>query len=179
MNRLKFLVLVVVTICLALPLQAQKQSGVRVVLKADTGNYAARCNNCIPKEAFPDNMAVHVMDPTKAFAQWFLIRLDNGNYALKSVDSGRYAARCNNCIPNAAFPDSVFVHADSPDAAFAQWKLEALSNGKYAFKSADSGRYAARCNNCAPGAAFPDNVFVHVTDVNSSPFAQWDIIIIP
>jgi hypothetical protein len=107
-----------------------------------------------------------------------LEKLGNGNYVLKSVDSGKYAARCNNCIPGGAYPDSVFVHVTDPNQAYAQWKLERLPNGKYAFMSADSGKYAARCNNCAPGAAYPDNVFVHETNVNAA-WAQWEIIIIP
>jgi Ricin-type beta-trefoil lectin domain-like len=151
---------------------------ITIALKADSGNFAARCNKCIPQEAYPDNVAVHVSDLSKAYAQWHLQKLDNGNYALKSIDSGKYAARCNNCIPGAAYPDSVFVHVDDPQPAYAQWKLERLSNGKYALKSADSGKYFARCNNCAPGASYPDNVFVHSTSA-SDPWAQWEIIIIP
>jgi hypothetical protein len=152
---------------------------VTVVLKADSGKYAARCNGCIPGEAYPDNVAVHVTDPSKAYAQWKLHKLDNGNYTLQSVDSGKYAARCNGCIPKEAYPDSVFVHVKDPNKAYAQWRIKRLANGKYSLQSVDSGKYAARCNNCAPNAAYPDNVFVHVKDVKNSPWAQWEIIIIP
>jgi hypothetical protein len=60
---------------------------ITIALKADSGNFAARCNKCIPQEAYPDNVAVHVSDPSKAFAQWHLQKLDNGNYALKSVSA--------------------------------------------------------------------------------------------
>jgi hypothetical protein len=100
---------------------------VKVALKSDSGLYAARCNNCIPKEAYPDNVAVHVKDPGKAFAQWYSQKLDNGNYAFKSVDSGKYMARCNNCIPGVAYPDNVFVHATDPEKeAWAQWEIITL-----------------------------------------------------
>jgi len=159
------------------PLRAQD---IKIALKADSGKFAARCANCIPKEAYPDNMAVHATDLSQPSAQWFLRKLSNGNYALKSVDSGKYAARCNNCIPGASYPDSVFVHANDSNQAYAQWKLERLTNGKYALRSADSGKYAARCSNCAPGALYPDNVFFHELETSSSsPWAQWEIIIIP
>lgn len=157
------------------PLQAQD---IKIALRSDSGKFAARCTGCIPKELYPDNMAVHVTDVNQPFAQWYLQKLSNGNYALKSVDSGKYAARCRDCIPGALYPDSVFVQATDPNQPFAQWKLERLSNGKYALKSADSGKYAARCTGCAPGATYPDNVFVHETNVNSA-WAQWEIIIIP
>ena len=55
-----------------------------------------------------------------------------------------------------------------------------MSDIKIALR-ADSGNYLARCNNCIPGAAYPDSAFVHVPDneLMKSPWAQWDIIIIP
>jgi hypothetical protein len=150
-----------------------------IVLKADTGKYAARCHNCIPDEKFPDNVAVHETDPSKPFGQWKLQKLDNGNYTLQSVDSGKYAARCNSCIANAMYPDSVFVHVDDPNHGYAQWKLRRLDNGKYILQSADSGKYFARCNGCAPGSTYPDNVFVHESNPEKAPWAQWELIVIP
>lgn len=151
----------------------------KIGLKADTGKYAARCNNCIPNESYPDNVAVHGTDLSKQYVQWYIQKLDNGNYALKSVDSGKYAARCNNCIPDASYPDSVFVHVTDPGPAYAQWVLTRLANGKYALRSADSGKYFARCNGCAPGSSYPDNVFVHLKDPSGAPYAQWEIILLP
>ncbi len=98
--------------------------------------------------------------------------------ALKA-DSGKYMARCNNCIPNGAYPDSVFVHATNPNGeAWAQWEIERLDNGKYTLK-ADSGKYAARCNNCVPNGAYPDNVMVQSTNPNGEAWAQWEIIFLP
>lgn len=166
---------------------AADPAAIKVALKAaDSGNLLARCNNCVPKGAYPDNAAVHVPAAqltSAAYAQFYLQKLTNGKYALQSVDSSNYVARCNNCVPGGAYPDSAFVHvtpAQLAGAPWAQFTLVRLSNGKYALQ-ADSGNYLARCNNCVPSGAYPDNAFVHVTQaqLNSSPWAQWEIIIIP
>lgn len=63
---------------------------------------------------------------------------------------------------------------------YAQFELTRLSNGKYTLK-ADTGEYLARCNNCVPGGAYPDSAFIHISEeeVQKSPYAQWDIFIIP
>jgi hypothetical protein len=158
---------------------------ITVNLKADSGNYLARCNNCIPGASYPDSAFVHVKEADVMNSPWALFalkKLDNGKYALKA-DSGNYLARCNNCIPGASYPDSAFVHvkeADVMNSPWAQFTLKKLGNGKYTLK-ADSGNYLARCNNCITGGAYPDSAFVHVkeADVLNSPWAQWEIIIIP
>jgi putative hemolysin len=156
------------------------EASVKVALKADSGKYMARCNNCIPGGAYPDSAFVHAESPKPAYAQWILKRLSrNGKYSIQSADSKKFAARCNNCIPGGAYPDSAFVHADTPRSAYAQWILKRLSNGKYSIQSADSKKFAARCNNCVPGAAYPDNVFVHATDPEKEAWAQWEIITLP
>lgn len=154
-------------------------AGIKVALKADSGKYMARCNSCIPDAAYPDSAFVHVDDVNGSpWAQWEIENLGNGKYALKA-DSGKYLARCNSCIPGGAYPDSAFVHVDNPDGQpWAQWEIELLGNGKYSLK-ADSGKYAGRCNNCVPGAAYPDNVMVHCTNPEGEPWAQWDIIFLP
>lgn len=166
---------------------AADPTGIKVALKAsDSGNLLARCNACVPKGAYPDNAAVHVpvaQLTSATWAQFYLQKLSNGKYALQSSDSSNYVARCNNCIPGGAYPDSAFVHvtpAQLAGAPWAQFTLERLSNGKYALK-ADSGNYLARCNNCVPGGAYPDNAFVHVTpaQLTGAPWAQWEIIVIP
>ena len=154
-------------------------AGIKIALRADSGKYAARCNSCIPDGAYPDSVFVHVADLAGSpWAQWELQHLDNGKYALKG-DNGKYMARCNTCIPGGAYPDSVFVHVtDVNSSPWAQWEIAQLGNGKYTLK-ADSGKYAARCNECVPGGAYPDNVMVHVADPNDAPWAQWDIIFLP
>jgi hypothetical protein len=98
-------------------------------------------------------------------------------------DSGNYLARCNSCVPGAAYPDAAFVHVSQGElmaSPWAQFFLERLDNGKYALQ-ADSGNYVARCNNCVPDAAYPDAAFVHVSqgELMASPWAHWDIIILP
>ncbi len=158
---------------------------IKVSLKADSGNYLARCNNCISGGAYPDSAFVHVPEAqlmNSPWAQFILKKLDNGKYALKA-DSGNYLARCNNCISGGAYPDSAFVHvpeAQLMSSPWAQFTLRKLSNGKYALK-ADSGNYLARCNNCISGGAYPDSAFVHVPEAQlmSSPWAQWEIGLIP
>ncbi|NTV63066.1 MAG: sulfatase-like hydrolase/transferase [Oscillochloris sp.] len=155
----------------------------RVALKADSGNYLARCNGCIPGAAYPDSAFVHVPPADMLGSPWaqFTLRdLENGKYALQA-DSGNYLARCNGCSPGAAYPDSAFVHVSPADLAgspWAQFTLRYLDNGKYALQ-ADSGNYLARCNNCSPGA-YPDRAFVHVSpaDLAGSPWAQWEIVIL-
>ncbi|KAH9182070.1 hypothetical protein AeNC1_015953, partial [Aphanomyces euteiches] len=37
----------------------------------------------------------------------------------------------------------------------------------------DLGYYLSRCNNCAYGASYPDQAFIHVSDWKSAPWAQW------
>ena len=45
-------------------------------LKSDSGNYAGRCNSCVPGGAYPDNVMVHCTDPeNEPWAQWEIIFL--------------------------------------------------------------------------------------------------------
>ena len=49
---------------------------IKVTLKADSGNYLARCNNCIPNAAYPDSAFVHVKEAevmNAPWAQWQII----------------------------------------------------------------------------------------------------------
>jgi hypothetical protein len=108
--------------------------------------------------------------------------LSNEKYALKG-DAGNYLARCNNCIPGTRYPDAAFMHVAEVQLASAPWAqftLKQLASGKYALQ-ADSGKYLARCNNCIPGGSYPDSAFVHVTEAElmGSPWAHWDLIIVP
>jgi hypothetical protein len=34
--------------------------GIKIALRADSGNFLARCNNCIPNAAYPDAAFIHV-----------------------------------------------------------------------------------------------------------------------
>ncbi|EQC41124.1 hypothetical protein SDRG_01103 [Saprolegnia diclina VS20] len=88
-------------------------------------------------------------------------------------DTGNYIGRCNNCVAGGAYKDSAFVHVKTPASSpWAQWTVVNTGNGKIALR-ADSGKYLSRCNNCAPGAAYPDEAFVHVDDWTTAPWAQW------
>ena len=99
-------------------------ASIKVALKADSGKYMARCNQCIPNGAYPDSVFVHVTDLAGSpWAHWDIERLDNGKYTLKA-DSGNYAARCNSCVPGGAYPDNVMVHATNPNGeSWAQWEI--------------------------------------------------------
>lgn len=156
---------------------------IKVILKADTGNYLARCHSCIPHSVYPDSAFVHVKEAevrNSPWAQFALKKLDNGKYTLKA-DSGNYLARCHKCATKAIYPDSAYVHvkeADVRNSPWAQWEIKRLNNGKYILKG-DNGNYLARCHQCIPGGSYPDSAFVHGTEANAmnSAWAQWEIIL--
>jgi 5-hydroxyisourate hydrolase-like protein (transthyretin family) len=150
-----------------------------VVLKADTSKYLARCTSCIPGGVYPDSAFVYATSPKPAYVQFGLEKLDNGKYALRS-DTGKYLSRCRDCILGGAYPDSVFIHVSAqalPTSPFAQFDLQQLENGKYTLQ-ADTGKYLSRCNNCIPGGAYSDSVFIHIPQdaLPTAPYAQWEII---
>lgn len=48
----------------------------KYILKADTGNYLSRCNNCVPGASLPDSAFVHVKEAdvmNTPAAQWQII----------------------------------------------------------------------------------------------------------
>ena len=147
--------------------------GAIITLQADTGKYAARCNGCLPGEAYPDNVAVHVTDPSKTYAHFKVKNVGNDKITLQA-DSGKYAARCRNCVPGGAYPDFLTVHITDPSKPYAQFKVNKLSNGKFTFQ-ADTGKYVSRCRNCDPGAAYEDNVTIHIVDPSGKPYSQWSV----
>jgi len=155
-------------------------ANIKIALKADTSNYLARCNGCVPNGKV-DNAAIHAKTPA-TYAQFTLEKLPNGKYALKA-DNEKYLSRCHNCIPGGAYLDSATVHVKAEEllgAPYAQFDLAQLKNGKYTLR-ADTGMYLGRCNGCVPRGAYADNAFIHVTEdkVQTAPWAQWDIVIIP
>jgi hypothetical protein len=98
----------------------------KVALKADTGNYIARCQGCIVGATYPNSLTVHVSGaaPPPAYAQFTPEKLANGKIALKA-DTGLYLARCRGCSPNAAYPDTVTIHSANPSQEpWAQWTLQ-------------------------------------------------------
>ncbi|KAF0685482.1 hypothetical protein As57867_022567, partial [Aphanomyces stellatus] len=115
-------------------------------LQADSGKYLDRCNNCVPKGAYPDSSTVHVTNPaSESWGTWKVFNVGNGKIALRG-DAGNYLARCNGCAPGAAYPDQAFVHvSDWHDKGWAQWTCYDAGNGKIALQ-ADTGKYLARCN---------------------------------
>lgn len=118
-------------------------NGGKIALKSDNGKYLARCRNCIVSTtcgaartcpaasaagsaAYPDFLTIHITDYSLPYAQFELIKLSNGKYALKS-DNGKYVARCRNCSPGAAYADTVTIHADDPEnQTYAQWDMSFL-----------------------------------------------------
>ncbi|MCP3959345.1 MAG: DUF4082 domain-containing protein [bacterium] len=147
--------------------------GTVITLRADSGKYLGRCNNC-QNAAYPDTAAVHVDNPDEPWAKFVVENLGEGKIALKA-DSGKYLTRCNNCVSGGAYPDFLTVHVDNPSGRYAQFHPYELPNGKIAFQVDDSQKYFGRCNNCSPGAAYPDTVAVHVDDPTSEPWAQWEV----
>ncbi|KAF0716285.1 hypothetical protein As57867_002910, partial [Aphanomyces stellatus] len=97
----------------------------------------------------------------------------DGDVLTLQADSGKYLDRCNNCVPGGAYPDSSTVHVTTPASeSWGTWKVFNVGNGKLALQG-DAGKYLARCNGCAPGAAYPDQAFVHVSDWRGQGWAQW------
>lgn len=101
----------------------------KIALKADTGKYVARCNNCISRGTVVDFATIHATGATPpAFAQFTPELLPNGKVAFKA-DTGKYLARCRNCSPTASTPDTVTVHvADARNQPSAQWTVS-VQNG--------------------------------------------------
>ncbi|CAK4639960.1 hypothetical protein LEN26_014362 [Aphanomyces euteiches] len=89
-------------------------------------------------------------------------------------DNGNYLARCSGCVPRGSYGDSAFVHVSGSATApgYAKWKVYNTGNGKLAFQGS-TGKYLARCNNCSPTGAYPDEAFVHVSNWADGPYAQW------
>lgn len=161
------------------------ETGIPVTLQADSGNYLARCTDCVGNAKYPDSAFVQVTPAevkTSSRAHFYLQRLSNGKYTLRSSDSGKYLAECENCSPNGISPDMAFIyvsHNAVKQTKEAQFTLVELANGKYAFQ-ASSGNYLARCNGCVYGATYPDSADFHTSaaDMPQSPWAQWTITIL-
>ncbi|EQC35223.1 hypothetical protein SDRG_07452 [Saprolegnia diclina VS20] len=146
------------------------RDGDRITLRADTGKYFSRCNNCIPDAAYPDAAFVHA-DAVSPAAVWTVVRAANNKVALQG-DNGKFLARCTNCAPIATHADEAFVHvADYTEGPWAQWTCMDAGKGKIALAD-DTGNYLSRCNNCVNGA-FPDAAFVHEAHFHNKQHAQW------
>lgn len=161
------------------------ETGIPVTLQADSGNYLARCTDCVGNAKYHDSAFVQVTPEevkTSSRAHFYLERLSNGKYTLRASDTGKYLAECQNCSPNGISPDMAFIyvsHSAIKETKDAQFTLVALANGKYAFQ-ASSGYYLARCNGCVYGAAYPDSADFHTSavDMPQSPWAQWTITVL-
>ncbi|EQC35232.1 hypothetical protein SDRG_07460 [Saprolegnia diclina VS20] len=155
----------------------------KLALQADSGNFLARCNNCAPGAAYPDEAFVHVKDwRTGPWAQWTCVDAGNGKIAFQA-DSGNYLARCNNCVSGGAYPDAAFVHVNAyTSGPWAQFTVNRLpspactfTDGQVIGLQADTGKFLSRCNNCIPGAAYPDSAMLHVPALAGNPWSQWKV----
>jgi len=158
----------------------------KVALKADTGKYLARCNNCVTGANFPDAATVHATYPPPAWAQFKVacippppkLGCSSGKMALQT-DTGNFLTMCNNCVPGEAYPDAADFHSSVPTVAWAQWFVKDLPSGKIGLQNALSNRLLARCNNCyAKGASTSDAAFVHVSNIGDV-WAQWTAWMLP
>jgi hypothetical protein len=72
----------------------------KVALKSDLpGYYLTQCRNCIPSANYPDSVAVMAVVPTSPAAQWTLVDLNNGKFAIRG-NNQKYLARCLDCSPS-------------------------------------------------------------------------------
>jgi hypothetical protein len=104
----------------------------KIGLKADTGNYVGRCNQCIVQGTIEDFATVHAPGATPpSTAQFTPELLPNGKVAFKA-NTGNYLARCRNCAPTVSTPDTVGIHVtDARSKPAAQWTVvrEGVSSG--------------------------------------------------
>lgn len=158
-----------------------------VSLKADTGNYLARCNNCIPRASSADSAFVHVTEadlPTSPWAKFEMWLLDSGLYAFKA-DSGNYLGRCNGCASGAAYPDSLFVHVPESQLLTSPWAhFQLIQIQDKFFIKGDNDLFVGRVRDGVPGAAYPDSAFVYVrmpepvtsANITAFPAAAWTLV---
>lgn len=91
-------------------------------MKADTGSYLARCNNCVIGGNVANFAFINVDSALNPLAQWTLEKAWNfliGPVTLKS-DVGTYLTRCNNCAPG-TFPDSAGVYGKNSNNPLSIW----------------------------------------------------------
>ncbi|WP_147332862.1 fascin domain-containing protein [Archangium gephyra] len=98
--------------------------GGKIGLKADTGKYMSRCNQCIVQGTIEDFATVHAPGATPpSISQFTPELLSNGKVAFKA-DTGNYLARCRNCSPRINTPDTVGIHVtDARSKPAAQWTV--------------------------------------------------------
>jgi len=152
----------------------------KVAIKADNGGYWGRCNQCqkTVNDEYPDTVMIgEKSDEAKSEDQHFeMHKLKDGRFAFKA-HTGQWVGMCTDCIVNGAKKDFITIHvkADKEDdiPSWAKFELVELSDGKVAFK-ADNGKFVARCSQCSPGAAYPEQVTAHM-DESDEPYAQWEI----
>ncbi|EPX60983.1 putative OXIDOREDUCTASE PROTEIN [Cystobacter fuscus DSM 2262] len=101
----------------------------KIALKADTGQFVARCLNCIIGGRFPDFVTVHAIGPIPPpFAQFTPEVLPNGKIALKA-DTGKYVNRCRGCS-SATASDTVTINVTDPlKDTSAQWTVVTRAPG--------------------------------------------------
>lgn len=105
--------------------------GGKIALKADNGNWVARCRGCIVGGRTDDFVTMHVPGtlPPPAYAQFTPVLLSNGKYALRA-DTGLYVSRCESCSPGATTRDQVTIHVPDPNTApYAQWTIIPILRG--------------------------------------------------
>lgn len=152
--------------------------GITIALKADTGKYLARCNGCqkSTNDSFPDTITIHATSPSGS-ALFNVSDAGGGKIALKA-DNGKYLSRCHTCIVGGTMPEFLTAHVTNLSISpFAKFTPVQLANGKCALK-ADIGLYVSRCQTCSPGATVTDQTTIHVTNPESAPFAQFEVVVI-
>ncbi|KAG9401734.1 hypothetical protein AC1031_007447 [Aphanomyces cochlioides] len=154
----------------------------KLALRGDTGNYLARCENCVSGAKYPNTAFVHVPDWSGPWAQWTCENTLAGKIAFKA-DNGLYLARCNNCADNSP-PDVAFVYAETwKNTPYAQFDAEFYKRGSNCnFNDgdvigllADTGKYITRCSNCIPRGTFIDSVSLQLPMANLPAYQYWTV----
>ncbi|OQR85081.1 hypothetical protein THRCLA_10789 [Thraustotheca clavata] len=138
-------------------------------LQADTGNYMARCSDCLPNAKFPDV----VFAQSSTLEPWAVYNTGNGKLALQSA-SGKYLTREYKVVPGASAVDQAFTSiSDFSSHPWAEFTCVDLSNGKIALE-ADTGKFVARCANCLPEST--DSVAMDCENPKDDAGAQWTVV---
>ncbi|KAF0713263.1 Aste57867_4436 [Aphanomyces stellatus] len=157
----------------------------KIALQADTGKFLSRCNGCIAGATVPDAAFVHVPSFVgNPWSQWTCVDTAPGKIALQG-DTTKFLGRCLGCARTADGTNNALFIKDTT------WQAGPWNQFAVAFKSvakppvcsfrdgevislqADNGGFVARCNNCIPGASYPDSAVLQSSV--SGPWGYWTV----
>ncbi|KAF0693342.1 hypothetical protein As57867_015633, partial [Aphanomyces stellatus] len=134
-----------------------------ITLQADSNNFLARCEGCVPGAAYSNSATVHVNNADNAaYAQWKVFNTGNGKIALQA-DTKQFLSQCIGCAPRATVPAQAFVNAaDWNNNPLAQWVCGDIGKNRIVLQSYGP-KYLGNlqhCTGCEPGAATQEGAVI-------------------